>query len=308
MQDSTTRGIVSMIAAVLCFSLMDASLKQLSAFYPPLQVAFFRGVSALPLLLVLALWRREQSLWPRRPGLHVARGLLSVATLSAFIYAVSLLSLADAYSIFLIAPLFVTALSVPILRENVGWRRWIAIAVGMIGAIIILRPSGLGLVTLGGVAALISAFCYALGIVLIRVATRTDSALATVFWTLLVVSVVAGVLSLRVWVDVRDADFIWIAAIAVTGTAGQLLLTDALRRCAAAIVAPFEYSALIWGIALDFTLWHVLPAQRMLVGASIVVGSGLYVIYRERKAASLVVLGATSASTSRVPPPGVSEI
>lgn len=278
------RGITSMLAAVFFFALLDACLKQLTATYPTWQVAFFRGASGLPLLLAITAIRREwRDLIPARPWLHVFRGLLTVCTLYAFVYAVGVLSLADAYSIFLVAPLIVTALSVPLLGEQVGWRRWIAIAAGLIGALVMLRPTGAGLLTLGGVAALASAFTYALGVVLIRVASRTDTASATVFWTLLVLTVVTGVLALPDWVDFQPQHWKLIVELAITGTLGQILLTDAFRRAPAGAVTPFEYTALLWGVALDWFVWHVLPQQRMLSGAIIVVSSGLYVIYRENR-------------------------
>jgi drug/metabolite transporter (DMT)-like permease len=281
MHTETLRGIVSMLGAVLFFSLMDAGLKALAGTYSPMQVAFLRGISGLPFVLLPAI-RNWRVLIPQRWVLHIARGMLSVLTLSSFVYAVSVLSLADAYSIFLASPLIVTALSVPMLGETVGWRRWVAIGVGLIGALIILRPTGAGLATLGGLAALISACCYALGAILIRVATRTDTALATVVWTLLTMTLISGALAIRDWTPLASEHWGWVLWIGITGAIGQLLLTEAFRRCAASVVAPFEYTALLWGISLDWLLWQVLPQQRMFTGAAIVVGSGLYLIYRER--------------------------
>jgi drug/metabolite transporter (DMT)-like permease len=279
-----TRGIAAMIGAVFCFSLMDASLKQLTLTYTVAQVGFFRGAAALPLVLAITAVRGEWSLLiPARPWLHVLRGLMTVVTLYAFVYSVSVLSMAEAYSIFLVAPLIVTALSVPLLREQVGWRRWVAIGVGLVGALIMLRPSGAGLMTMGAAAALISAFTYALGAILIRVASKTDSASATVFWTLLILTIVSGLMSVHEWVDFRAEHWTIIVVIAITGTAGQILLTHAFRSCAAGVIAPFEYTALVWGVALDWFVWHVLPHDRILLGASVVVGSGLYVIYRENQ-------------------------
>jgi len=278
------RGIASMIGAVFCFSLMDASLKQLTSTYSVEQVGFFRGAAALPLVLAITAVRREWKLLiPARPWLHVLRGLMTVVTMYAFVYAVRVLSMAEAYTIFLAAPLLVTALSVPLLREQVGWRRWIAIAVGMIGALVMLRPTGTGLLTLGAMAALLSAFTYALGAILIRIASRTDSASATVFWTLLILTVAMALMSARDWVPFQPHHWPIVVLIAVTGTAGQILLTDAFRNCPAGVIAPFEYTALVWGVALDWFVWHVLPQERMFTGAAIVVGSGLYVIYRENR-------------------------
>jgi drug/metabolite transporter (DMT)-like permease len=292
MHTSDLRGVVSMLGAVFFFAMMDACLKQLSATYSPLQVTYFRGVAGLPFVVAMTLthspWR---VLIPVRWPLHVMRGFLSVLTLWTFVYAVSQLSLADAYSIFLAAPLIVTALSAPMLGERVGWQRWGAIVVGLTGALVMLRPSGAGLSALGGVAAFASASMYAVGVILIRIASRTDTAPATVFWTLLVLTIVAGALAIPTWTPIQREHWLWIGLIGVTGACGQLLLTDAFRRCEASVVAPFEYSALLWGVTLDWVVWQVLPGARMLVGSSIVIGSGLYLIWRERRAAA-----ATSAA------------
>lgn len=286
MQPPTTRdirGVFSMLGAVFFFAMMDASLKQLASTYGPMQVTFFRGAAGLPFVLAISVNRSSWgALIPVRWYLHVIRGVLSVLTLYAFVYAVSVLSLGDAYSIFLVAPLIVTALSAPLLGEHVGWRRWAAICVGLAGALIMLRPSSASLVTIGGVAALASAALYALGVILIRIATRTDTAAATVFWTLLVLTIVSGVLAAPGWAPLRPEHWIWVLSIGVTGAFGQWLLTDAFRRCEASVVAPFEYSALLWGVTLDWAIWQVLPNQRMLFGSAIVVGSGLYLIFRER--------------------------
>jgi drug/metabolite transporter (DMT)-like permease len=283
-QNETTRGISFMLAAVFCFSVMDACFKQLVTTYPPMQVAFFRGAAGLPLILTLSATPRNwRDLIPQRLGLHVMRGLLSVVTLYTFVYAVGELSLANAYSIFLVAPLVVSALSVPVLGEKVGWRRWSAIAIGLIGALVMLRPTGSGLITAGGLAALVSAIAYASGIVMIRIATRTDTAAATVFWTLLVLTIAAGLLSLTAWVPLQAQHWRWLLIIGVVGSLGQLALTHAFRLCAASVITPFEYTALLWGIAIDWIGWRVLPDERMLIGGAIVVGSGLYAIYRENR-------------------------
>lgn len=286
MRTIDSRGVFSMLGAVLFFSLMDASMKELAATYGPLQVAFFRGLAGLPFVAAMSLLRgRWRELAPVRWRLHVLRGLLSVLTLSAFVYAIGALSLADAYSIFLAAPLIVTALSAPMLKEQVDSRRWAAIIVGLTGALLMLRPSSANLITLGAAAALAAAAMYAVGVILIRVASRTDTAAATVFWTLLVLTIVAGTLSVPGWVALQSRHLVWIVMIGVTGACGQLLLTEAFRRCEASVVAPFEYSALLWGVLLDWIIWRTLPSQRMLFGAAIVIGSGLYIIWRQRQPA-----------------------
>lgn len=281
---SNLRGIASMLCAVGCFAFMDAAMKQLVAAYAPMQVAFIRGAASLPCILIaawlLGQWRELRAV---RWSLHIARGVLFVFMLWSFVYALGILSLADAYSIFLCAPLLITALSRPVLGERVSLSRGIVIAIGLLGVVLMLRPSGTHMVTWGGLAAFGAAAAYAIGAMFIRILSRTDTAVATVFWSLAVMTLLAGVLALPAWQPVQSQYWPWIVAVGIAGTLGQQFVTDAFRRAAPAIVAPFEYTSLLWGVALDWVLWSVLPDSRMYVGAGIVVSSGLYLIWRERR-------------------------
>ena len=272
-----------MIAAVATFAVMDMCMKRLVEVYPAMQVTFLRAAASLPFLLLgTALFGRFRDLIPKRFVLHVVRGCLAVMTLWFFVYAVQFLSLADTYAIFMSAPLLITALSVPVLREQVGWRRWLAVIVGMIGVLVVLKPSGTGLITLGGLAALTSAVGYALSALTIRVLLRTDSGAATVFWSLLFVTLVSGTIASFQWVNLQWQHWQWILAVGLAGAVGQYLITHAFRLAAAATLAPIEYTALIWGMIFDYVLWATIPGARMLFGAAIIVASGMYVIYRER--------------------------
>lgn len=283
MQSSSARGIVSMIAAVAAFSIMDMTMKRLVETYPAMQVTFLRGAASLPFLLFAAAASgRWKDLAPRRISLHLVRGFLGVVTLWFFVWSVKFLSLADAYTIFMSAPLIVTALSVPILGEHVGWRRWMAVGVGLLGVILVLKPSGASLITIGGLAALIAAIGYALSALTIRVLLRTDTGTATIFWSLFLVTVASGCLSIFGWTALRWEHWPWIVGVGLFGAIGQHFITYAFRLAAPATVAPIEYTALLWGMLLDWLIWNTLPGARMLAGAAIIVASGLYVLYRER--------------------------
>ena len=281
---ANSRGIAAMLCAVGCFALMDAAMKQLVSTYSPMQVAFIRGGASLPFILA-ATWLLGQwhKLMPVRWSLHLARGVLFVFMLWSFVYALRILSLADAYSILLGAPLLITALSQPLLGERVSASRWCAVAVGLLGVIVMLRPSGENMVTLGGLAALGAAAAYAVGAIFIRILSRTDSAAATVLWSLAVMTVIAGLLAIPAWQPVRFEHLPWIATVGISGGLGQHFITHAFRRASPAIVAPFEYTALLWGVGFDWVFWSVLPDSRMYAGAGIVVSSGLYLIWRERR-------------------------
>ena len=285
-----------MTTAVAAFSGLDATLKLFSQHYPPMQVAVLRGLASLPFMLlpVLALGRLAD-LKPRRFGMHLLRGALSVAVLGGFIYAVRVLSLANAYSIFLAAPLIVTALSVPLLGDRVDWRTWLAISIGLIGVLTMLRPSASALVTLGALAALLSATAYSFSAIALRVLTRTDTTASVVFWTLGLMTVFAGVIAAPQWVPLQRAHLKWLVAMGAFGSIGQLLFTEAFRSAPPSIVAPFEYTALLWGVAIDWAMWDVLPAGRIYLGGSIVIASGLYLIWRERLGSTAVAASGAAA-------------
>ena len=280
------RGIAAMLAAVFCFAMMDAGLKALSGHYPALEVASLRGFASLPLVLAWCAWRGGFGQLLRvRWSLHLLRGALSVLMLGCFAFALRTLPLADAYSIFFVAPLIITALAALMLGERVGWQRWIAVAVGLAGVLVVLKPSGSGWVSLAGLAVLASATGYALSAITVRKLGRTDSVQARVFWMLSMTALGAGLLAWRDWRMPRAEHALPLIAVGVFGALGQVAITEAFRRAPAATLAPLEYTALLWGVALDAALWQTSPTLRTLGGAAVIVASGLYLIHRERLAA-----------------------
>jgi drug/metabolite transporter (DMT)-like permease len=277
------RAIVYMLAAVLLFALMDAGLKTLSVRYPPFQVSAIRGASSLPLVLAWALWTGgAKPLFRVRWSLHLLRGVLGIMMMAGFVYALRTLPLSTAYSIFFVAPLMITALSVPFLGERVGPRRWIAIGVGLLGVLVVLRPTGEGVLTLAGFAVLLAAFGYSVSAITVRIIARTDSTQALMVWLLFFMALGAGLLALPDWTPIRSSDAWVIAGIGVAGALGQYAITEAFRLGEASLIAPLEYTALVWGVLLDATLWGVLPDSITWLGAGIIVASGLYLLRRER--------------------------
>jgi drug/metabolite transporter (DMT)-like permease len=282
-RNDNLRGVVAMLIAVGLFSLMDGGLKHLASHYPAMQVASIRGLAALPLVIAWVAWTGAAgSLWRIRWPLHLLRGALSIAMLAAFAYALKRMPLSGAYALFFVAPLMITALSVPFLGERVGPRRWAAIGVGLVGVLVVLRPTGEGVLTWAGVAVLASAAGYAMSAITVRVLHRTDSAQSMVFWMTAMTALGAGALAWPQWQAIRGDDAWVIAAVGLTGFAGQVAITEAFRAGEASVVAPFEYSALAWGLGLDALIWHTLPDGWTFVGAGIIVASGLYLIHRER--------------------------
>lgn len=280
---SNLRGIVAMLLAVGFFSLMDGGLKHLAGHYPPMQVAALRGLSGLPLVLAwVAATGSAVGLLRIRWPIHLLRAGLSIMMLSAFAFALNRMPMSSAYTIFFVAPLLITALSVPMLGEKVGPRRWSAIGAGLVGVLVVLRPTGEGLFGGAGLAVVVAAAGYALSAILVRVLHRTDSGQSMVFWMLVMTAAGAGALALPGWVPLRWDDGWVIAGVGLTGFLGQVAITEAFRAGEASVVAPFEYSALAWGLGLDLAIWGVLPDGGTFLGAGIIVASGLYLVHRER--------------------------
>ncbi|GAP35367.1 DMT family transporter [Piscinibacter sakaiensis] len=277
------RGIVAMLIAVAFFSWMDAVMKLLVAHYPAMQVAALRGLTALPLVLVYVAWLGHgRQLWRVRWGLHALRGVLTVLMLVCFAWGLGALPMAEAYTLFFVAPLLITMLSIPVLKERVAPRHWLAIAAGLGGVLVALRPSGERFLSLGALAVLVAAACYAASAIAGRLLTRTDGASSLVFWTTVALALGAGLLALPSWRALRPEDAGLLLALAVTGFGGQVAITEAFRTGQASVVSAFEYSALAWGIGLDWWLWQVAPDASTLVGGAIVVASGLFLIRAER--------------------------
>jgi len=278
-----SRGVLAMFVAVAAFSFMDALLKLFAANYPPLQVTAIRGAASLPFVL-LPLWYtgRLAELRPKRVGLHLLRGVLGVLMLAGFVFALREASLAAVYSLYMGAPLLIAAIAAWWLGEKVDGARWFAIIIGFIGVLVILQPRADGLPLLAGLAAGVSAVCYALAAIIGRVLTRSDHSSAIVFSFLFIMTLIAAALALPAWVTIRSEDYLLIVAVGGFGAAGQHYITEAFRQAPASVVAPIEYTALLWGIVIDFFAWSILPNVTMLGGATLVVAAGLYVTWRER--------------------------
>ena len=200
-----------MLAAVAVFSIMDASMKQLTRVYPPFQVSCLRGLASIPVMLAAVAWRGRWASRGRCAGRRMRRGMLAVAMLTLFVFSLQTLPLTEAYAIFLCAPLIVTALSALLLHETVGWHRWLAVVIGLFGVLLMLRPSPSHFASLGAAAALGSALCYSFGAIMIRTLAQAESTLSIAFSFIVAVAVANGAAALPHWVSVQPNHWPWIA-------------------------------------------------------------------------------------------------
>jgi drug/metabolite transporter (DMT)-like permease len=282
-RDSNLRSIYAMLVAVAMFSVMDTTMKLLAAHFPPMQVAALRSIASLPLVLAWVGWRGAfRSALRVNWSLQVLRAVVGIAMLALFAYGVNRLSLASAYAIFFVGPILITALSVFILRERVDRTRWAAIGVGMAGVVVVLRPDASGFLSLGGLAVLAAAALYAVSAIAARVLARTDRSEHMMLWLMLMMAAGAFALALPGWVAVQARFLPILVTLAVSGFFAQLAINEAFSHGEASVVAPFEYSALAWGVAIDWILWQTLPDRYTLIGAAIIIASGLYLIRHER--------------------------
>jgi drug/metabolite transporter (DMT)-like permease len=199
-----------------------------------------------------------------------------------FFKALETLALAEATALVFSAPIFITALSVPLLGETVGWRRWLAVLIGFIGVLIIVQP-GAATFQPASLYVIGTAVLYALFMISARLLGPRESIWTMMFFVMLFPMLYATPFAMAVWVPVAAADLPFFAAQAVFGALGITLIGQAFRLAPAAIVAPFDYTALIWASLLGWFIWGDTPGTWTLAGASVIVLSGIYIVYRESR-------------------------
>jgi len=277
----TGRGIAMMLVAVGLFTIMDALVKWLGSRYPTIEIVFFRNLFAfVPVAVFVLRSGALVTLKTSRPMAHVLRSLIGLSALFAFFYSYTLMPLADVIAISFAAPLFVTALSVPILGEAVGARRWTAVLVGFAGVVVMVNP-GAGVLEPVALVALAGTVGYALVMILVRKLSRTESSAAIVFYYSLSSIVVAAAFMPFQWVAPDSGDFAILVIIGLVGGVAQIAMTLAFRLAPVAVVAPFDYSAMIWASLLGYFVWGDVPGLNVWTGVAIVVASGVYIVRRE---------------------------
>ena len=282
-QDRPSLGIVLTIAAMFVLTGMDVLSKLLVDTYSVLQILWIRYVVFAGLVCALA-WRAHGRLVPPSgvPVLQTARGLVLAGLNCVTIFAFGKLPLADVHAVLSAAPLFVVALSIPILGEPVGLRRWAAVVVGFVGVLVIIRPTGAGLANPWILLPVGSAVLFAVYQVLTRLASARDAPDATFAYTGLTGFVVMSLAGPFVWVWPDAFDWGMLAVAAALGILSHFLLIKGLEYAPASLVQPFNYTGLVWAVVLGLVVFGDFPDDATLIGSVIVIASGLYTFHRER--------------------------
>jgi drug/metabolite transporter (DMT)-like permease len=273
-----------MVAGVFCLASMDALAKFLGERYPVVQLVFLRSALALPLLIAIA-WVSHgglAALVTRRPWVHAMRAVLVALGIFTFYTALTYLPLAEVTAIAFAAPLIMTALSRPLLGEQVGWRRWSAVLVGFAGVLIVVKP-GTAAFQPAALIALAAALFYALMLMTARKFAASESAISLVVWSTAGAGLLTGLIAPVQWTPVAAGDLPWFLALGGLGAVTMLLLTRAFQLAPAAVVAPFDYTALIWALGYGWLIWGEVPAATTWAGAAVIAGAGLYVTHRESR-------------------------
>lgn len=296
------QGIACLIPALVFLTLSDSIIKWLSPVYPLHEITLFRAVVALVLVLVFTHFSGGLStLRTRRPMLHLFRGLLLVLANMFFFVGLSVMPLAEVVALFFTAPLFICLLARPVLGEAVGLPRWLAIAAGMLGVLVMVEPGSTGF-TWAAVLPVLAALTYSLMVMVTRKLGMTDTAGTMTFYiqvAFILVSVPSGLLIghggfnvfdqatldflLRAWQWPGFVDFQLMLACGAVVAAGAYLLSQSYRIAQASVVAPFEYTSLPFAVIVGYLVWGDLPGMRDILGSLLIIGSGLLVVYVESR-------------------------
>ncbi|MGF0537264.1 DMT family transporter [Agrobacterium sp. ES01] len=277
------KGILLMCIGIALLTVNDALAKNLTSGYSVFQILFIRNMIALPFALLIAFGLGgKAALISHRPSAHLLRGLLWLGAAFQFITSLRYLGLAEATTLVFIAPAIITAISALFLGEQVGWRRWSAVIAGFVGVLIAVQP-GSATFQLASLLSLGTAFFYAFLMVGARFVDPRDSVWTLMLYLVMFGALFSGIVSAFVWQPVASSDLPFFAALALTGTIGTTLVTQAFRFAPSAIIAPFDYTALLWATLLGWLFWGEQPGFAVLVGAAIIMASGLYIVWREHR-------------------------
>lgn len=263
----------------------DALAKWLGDFYPAIQLLFLRGAIAVPLMVLVVVWREgSRSLLTHNLSIHAVRGVLNLGSACTFYFGLTLLPLAEATAIAFAAPLFVVALSYPLLGERVELQRWLGALAGFAGVLIVVRP-GSSSFQPAALLPLATAVGYALMMLTARKIKGSESMLTTMLYIVLAQAVLSAGLQPWYWAPIQSDHLPAILALSLFSTLGLGLITQGFRIGPVAVVAPFDYCGLIWAGFIGWLVWNELPDAWTYAGGLVIMASGVYICYRETRGA-----------------------
>ncbi len=277
---SVLYGIGFMLLSEVFWVAMNAMIKFLRDDFSTIQLLFFRNLIPIPAMLILLMVMGNlPALKTTKPFTHLSVGFIGASGMFALIYSLNFLSLSQTVSVTYAAPLMITALSVPMLREKVGFKRWAGVIVGFMGVLVLTKPqSGFDPIIL---LLLASTFSFALVVVLRRRLSRTDDSAVIVFYFSLIVVTCASVVLPWYWQQPTANQWILLLVMGFFALGAQFFMMQAIKLAPVSVIAPLLYISLVFAVTVDVLFWGIVPDQTTLLGAGIIIAAGLYVIYRE---------------------------
>jgi drug/metabolite transporter (DMT)-like permease len=291
--DSALAGIALFLAAMLCFSGSDALAKLLSAGLPVIEIAAIRYAVFVP-FAAFVLMRDGGRFRTAQPILQILRGLALVGTALFFTESLRSLPIATAATISFTSPAMITVLAVLVLRERVGWRRWLALLIGMIGVVVVIRP-GTAAFHPAALWTVASSLAWAIAIIITR-KMSAGHAPSTLLWSAMTGVILLGGLLPFVAVWPSATEIALCLALGVLASMGQYLMILAYRSASASLLAPFSYTQLLWAIITGYVAFGAAPDLLTLIGGAVIAGSGIWSARNERHAASLVATNSATVS------------
>ena len=285
MQNNVLFGITLMVITTFMFSSMDGISRYLAEKNNVFTLVTMRYWFIAFVMIVTCLFiknRISDILNTNQPYIQFSRGVILFLNNCLVVYTFTLLGLVETHAIIACYPLIVAGLSVPFLGERFGWRRWMAIFTGFIGVIIILRPNT-NVITEGSIFAIVGAIMFAVYLILTRYVSRSDTAITSFFWTGIGGTVTMSLISLFIWDNILKEDYLWLLLMCVLSAGSHFMMVKTLQVAEASVVQPFSYLQLVFGSIIGVTIFSESIDLMIIVGALVVIGSGLFTTWREYK-------------------------
>lgn len=277
-----TRGCLLMVIATLLFAAMHAAIRHATQHLPGVEVAFFRNLFGLVVIVPLLVRFGPRLFYTEKFKLHLLRSLINAVSMVAFFIGLSMTPLARATAIAFTAPLFTALLSALFLGEVFRWRRWTAIIVGFIGALVILRP-GADVIDTGSLLVLFSSLLWAMAMIDIKVLARSESSATITAYVTVLMTPLTLVPALFYWQTPSPELWGWLIFIGVIGTMGQFIVTEAIKLADMTVLMPFDFLKLVWAAFLGMLFFAEIPDLLTWIGAGIVFSASFYIVWREAK-------------------------